>query len=378
MGSTRARAALSAIASAAAVVAAAARRASAARGRRRARTAPRRRRRARRRAGSRPRRAPAPAAPARCSRTRRCSSATSAAISSLRRASVCSSNRITKNSGDSSIVSLSDCTSAAEQRVGALDAGDRLRHPLHPQVAVAPHDLDQQPLLRAEVVVQQPARDAGLARDVVERRAGRAAQPDRGAHRVDDPLRLLARELAAGARCLHAREASPLCQTGPMRLRIPALAAAALVALLLVPAAPAQAPARAGAEAHVASGDLGIVGRAAVRDGGRDSAAGAAAEPGLEIAGGRATARASRAGGRASARATATADGVSLFDGLVTADARQPHGDGAGRRRDLRRLGHRPGRERRRAGRPRRRAPLVVRWRARHRQPGRARACACG
>ena len=56
-----------------------------------------------------------------------------------------------------------------------------------------------------------------------------------------------------------------------MRLRILALAAAAVVRLALVPAAPAQAPARAGAEARVASGDLGVVGRAAVRDGGRDA-----------------------------------------------------------------------------------------------------------
>ncbi len=36
-------------------------------------------------------------------------------------------------------------------------------------------DLDEQPLLRAEVVVQQAARDAGLLRDHVERRAGGAA-----------------------------------------------------------------------------------------------------------------------------------------------------------------------------------------------------------
>jgi murein DD-endopeptidase MepM/ murein hydrolase activator NlpD len=40
----------------------------------------------------------------------------------------------------------------------------------------------------------------------------------------------------------------------------------------------------------------------------------------MEIAAGRATARASRAGGDASARAAATAEGVSLFDGLVTAE----------------------------------------------------------
>ena len=105
-----------------------------------------------------------------------------------------------------------------------------------------------------------------------------------------------------------------------MRLRFHAIAAAAVLALLLVPAAPAQAPARAGATAHVASGDLGIVGRAAVRDGGRDSASDGAARPGMEIAGGRATARASRAGGQAGARAAATAELVSLFDGLVTAE----------------------------------------------------------
>ena len=106
-----------------------------------------------------------------------------------------------------------------------------------------------------------------------------------------------------------------------MRLRIPVLAAAALAAVAaLVPAAPAQAPARATAHAAVASGDLGAVGRAAVRDEGHDSAAGAAARPGLEIASGRASARASRPGGDASARAAATAGGVSLFDGLVTAE----------------------------------------------------------
>ncbi len=91
----------------------------------------------------------------------------------------------------------------AEQRVGAVDAGDRRAHALHAQVAVAPHHLDEEPLLRAEVVVQQAAGHAGLARDVVERRPGRAARADRRAHRVDDPLGLLARELAPGRRRLH-------------------------------------------------------------------------------------------------------------------------------------------------------------------------------
>jgi murein DD-endopeptidase MepM/ murein hydrolase activator NlpD len=105
-----------------------------------------------------------------------------------------------------------------------------------------------------------------------------------------------------------------------MRPWTPALAASAAAALLLVPAAPAQAPARAGAVAKVASGDLGIVGRASVRGGGRDSAEDEAARPGMEIASGRASVLASRAAGTASARATATAELVSLFDGLVTAE----------------------------------------------------------
>ena len=105
-----------------------------------------------------------------------------------------------------------------------------------------------------------------------------------------------------------------------MRLRTPALAASAVTALLLVPAAPAQAPARAGAIAEVAAGDLGTVGRASVRDGGRDSAVESAARSGMEIGDGRASVRASRAGGDATARATATAERVSLFDGLVTAE----------------------------------------------------------
>src|SRR5688572_24967574 len=106
-----------------------------------------------------------------------------------------------------------------------------------------------------------------------------------------------------------------------MRLRITALAAAGLAAAVVAASsAPAQAPARAGAQASVAAGDLGTIGRAAVEDGGRDTATGAAARSGLEILQGRATVRASRAGGDASARATAIAEGVTLFDGLVTAE----------------------------------------------------------
>jgi murein DD-endopeptidase MepM/ murein hydrolase activator NlpD len=106
-----------------------------------------------------------------------------------------------------------------------------------------------------------------------------------------------------------------------MRLRIPALAAAGLAAVVAaVPSAPAQAPARASAQASVAAGDLGTVGRAAVQDSGRDSATDAAARSGMEILGGEASVRARRGGGDASARAAATAEGVTLFDGLVTAE----------------------------------------------------------
>jgi len=109
-----------------------------------------------------------------------------------------------------------------------------------------------------------------------------------------------------------------------MRLRLAALAVLALAALVL--AAPgdrvrAQAPpARAAAEAAVAAGDLGIVGLASVQDGGRERGTGSASRSGMEIAGGRTAVRAARAGGRASARATATAEDVSLFGGLVTAE----------------------------------------------------------
>jgi murein DD-endopeptidase MepM/ murein hydrolase activator NlpD len=107
-----------------------------------------------------------------------------------------------------------------------------------------------------------------------------------------------------------------------MRARIPALAAAALAAALVAvaPSAPAQAPARAGAEASVAAGDLGIVGRIAVDGGGREGATDSASRSGMEILHGRSTVQASRRGGDASARASATAEGVTLFRGLVTAE----------------------------------------------------------
>jgi hypothetical protein len=92
-----------------------------------------------------------------------------------------------------------------QQVVGGAGGRDSLVERGEPQVGVAPHDLDEQPLLGAEVVVQEPARDAGLARDVVEGRARRAARRHRRAHRVHDALRLVAAE----GRCrLHAADAS--------------------------------------------------------------------------------------------------------------------------------------------------------------------------
>jgi murein DD-endopeptidase MepM/ murein hydrolase activator NlpD len=106
-----------------------------------------------------------------------------------------------------------------------------------------------------------------------------------------------------------------------MRLRIPALAVAGLAALVAVaPSAPAQAPAQAGADASVAAGDLGTVGHAGVEDSGRERAGGSAARSGMEILQGSTSVRASRTGGNASASASATAEGVTLFGGLVTAE----------------------------------------------------------
>ena len=70
-------------------------------------------------------------------------------------------------------------TSAASTSSALPASRDRLLEALDPHVALAAHDLDQQPLLGAEVVVQQPARDAGLARDVVERRACDRREPRR-------------------------------------------------------------------------------------------------------------------------------------------------------------------------------------------------------
>ena len=57
-----------------------------------------------------------------------------------------------------------------EQLVGRRRIAERLVHPRDPVLGVAPHHLDQQGLLRAEVVVEEPAADARLAGDVLEGR----------------------------------------------------------------------------------------------------------------------------------------------------------------------------------------------------------------
>jgi murein DD-endopeptidase MepM/ murein hydrolase activator NlpD len=95
------------------------------------------------------------------------------------------------------------------------------------------------------------------------------------------------------------------------------LALGAVVAL--VPASTAQAPARAHAEARVAAGDLGTVGRVIADGDARRRTRTAAAEVGMTIASGTARALASRARGVGSARAVARAEGVTLLGGLVTA-----------------------------------------------------------
>ena len=174
-----------------------ARRGCAAPARRRGRRGSRRSPRARRAGAGRPRPAWPRSTAATCSRVRRTSSANSAAISGLRRESVKTSKESVRNSVSSRSIASSVRRSIAMKSCGVGGGGQLLVERGHPQVGVALDDLGEQPLLGAEVVVQQPARDAGLASDVVERRARDAAQRHRRAHRVDDPLRLLAAELRA-------------------------------------------------------------------------------------------------------------------------------------------------------------------------------------
>ena len=78
-------------------------------------------------------------------------------------------------------------------RVGAREP---LVHRLVADLAVVAHHLDEQALLRAEVVVQEAARDAGLTRHVVEGRCGGPASPHARAHGSDDALSLVALEPA--------------------------------------------------------------------------------------------------------------------------------------------------------------------------------------
>ena len=166
--------------------------------RRPARRARRRPPRGRRAGAARPR----PAWPrAGCRRARACGAGarrTRPAISSLRRDSVKSSKITVTKSGSSRSSVLERAAQQGDEVLGRRRAAELLVEQRHAQVAVVPHDLGEELLLRAEVVVQQPARDARLAGDVVERRAGDPALGDRRAHRRDDPRGLLAGERFLG------------------------------------------------------------------------------------------------------------------------------------------------------------------------------------
>jgi hypothetical protein len=102
------------------------------------------------------------------------------------------------------------------------------------------------------------------------------------------------------------------------RLVMPLLAALG-VGAALVPASAADEPARASAEAAVATGALGTVAPVRAQGDDRRSRETRRGRPELELSTGDASAEASRSGGRGQARASAVARSVSLFDGLVTA-----------------------------------------------------------
>jgi len=109
--------------------------------------------------------------------------------------------------------------------------------------------------------------------------------------------------------------------TGAVRGRTPAILLLAVgAAVALVAPSTAQAPAKAHAEARVAAGDLGTVGRV-IADGDANDRAldGGANQDGLGIAGGRTSVRASRDRGKGLAHAVARARGVVLLGGIVTA-----------------------------------------------------------
>ena len=99
--------------------------------------------------------------------------------------------------GEAGDEDVEDVVDASSPRPAARRAGRSA------DLGVAADDLDQQPLLGPEVVVEEAAADPGLAGDVLEGRAGGAALGDAVAHRVDDALRLLAAELALFGRRLH-------------------------------------------------------------------------------------------------------------------------------------------------------------------------------
>ena len=89
-----------------------------------------------------------------------------------------------------------------EHVVDGLGLGQRLVEAGDADLGVAADDLDQQPLLGPEVVVEQAAADARLGGDLLEGGAGGAALGDAVAHRVDDALRLLAAQLTLFCRRL--------------------------------------------------------------------------------------------------------------------------------------------------------------------------------
>ena len=106
-----------------------------------------------------------------------------------------SSNSSTQKPGSFWIESWRSATRTSRISSALGGLAERLVEPGDPVLGVAADDLDQQRLLGAEVVVEQPAADAGLAGDVLEGRAGDPAARDARAHRLDDAARLLPAQL---------------------------------------------------------------------------------------------------------------------------------------------------------------------------------------
>jgi hypothetical protein len=200
----------------------------------------------------------------------------------------------------------------------------------HRHLAVVTHDLDQQALLGAEVVVQQAARDARLAGHVVE---GRPAAPRRATDvRIASTMRLAFSPPSSPEVVVDAIDRPPYGSSGgrkdragmphcpgaracPRRTRRPARAGRCR----LRPVG-GRRPARASASATLVDGTQGTEGRLE-GTGGRRTAAATVDRPGVKVAGGDLVIEASKAGGAARARASAVGRSVSVFDGLVTADA---------------------------------------------------------